>query len=55
MSLRGGRGDLRDWIGDHLDPLEAHDPAQLGRVTSDFQTTLHPSYLDCCMRRVARF
>ena len=37
MSLRGGRGDLRDWIGEHLDPLEAHDPAQGGRpMTSDF-------------------
>ena len=41
MSLRGGRGDLRDWIGDHLDPLEAHDPArpnsgQTGAISSDF-------------------
>jgi 8-oxo-dGTP pyrophosphatase MutT (NUDIX family) len=27
VSLRGGRGDLRDWIGHHLDPLEARDPA----------------------------
>ena len=35
MSLRGGRGDLRDWIGDHLDPLEAHGPAD-GVVRSDF-------------------
>ncbi|THD68167.1 CoA pyrophosphatase [Phenylobacterium sp.] len=35
MSLRGGRGDLRDWIGDHLDPLEAHAPAG-GAVASDF-------------------
>jgi 8-oxo-dGTP pyrophosphatase MutT (NUDIX family) len=35
MSLRGGRGDLRDWIGDHLDPLEAHEPAN-GVVRSDF-------------------
>jgi 8-oxo-dGTP pyrophosphatase MutT (NUDIX family) len=30
MSLRGGRGDLRDWIGQHLDPLEPHDPARRG-------------------------
>jgi 8-oxo-dGTP pyrophosphatase MutT (NUDIX family) len=37
MSLTGGRGELRDWIGQHLDPLEPHDPAQtVGRVTSDF-------------------
>lgn len=37
MSLKGGRGDLRDWIGQHLDPLEAHDPAGLsGEVRSDF-------------------
>ena len=36
MSLQDGRGDLRDWIGDHLDPLEAHDPAQTRHVTSDF-------------------
>lgn len=36
MSLRGGRGDLRDWIGQHLDPLEAHDPSTHGRVASDF-------------------
>ena len=36
MTLRGGRGDLRDWIGQHLDPLEAHDPAQSDRITSDF-------------------
>ncbi len=36
MSLRGGRGDLRDWIGLHLDPLEAHDPAAAVAVHSDF-------------------
>ena len=37
MSLRGRRGDLRDWIGQHLDPLEAHDPASVtGPVGSDF-------------------
>jgi 8-oxo-dGTP pyrophosphatase MutT (NUDIX family) len=40
VSLRGGRGDLRDWIGEHLDPLEAHDPAHAdargGPITSDF-------------------
>jgi 8-oxo-dGTP pyrophosphatase MutT (NUDIX family) len=41
VSLRGGRGDLRDWIGEHLDPLEAHDPthphlADGARITSDF-------------------
>lgn len=36
MSLRGGRGDLRDWIGRHLDPLEAHDPASTHAVRSDF-------------------
>ena len=36
MSLRGGRGDLRDWIGEHLDPLEAHDPGRIGEVRSDF-------------------
>ena len=39
MSLRGGRGELRDWIGEHLDPLEAHDPAHPhhgGRIASDF-------------------
>ena len=36
MSLRGGRGDLRDWIGEHLDPLEAHDPKLIGEVRSDF-------------------
>ncbi|HEX3365982.1 CoA pyrophosphatase [Phenylobacterium sp.] len=35
MSLRGGRGDLRDWIGDHLDPLEVHEPAG-GPIASDF-------------------
>jgi len=34
--LRGGRGDLRDWIGEHLDPLEAHDPAQHRAMASDF-------------------
>ncbi|HZZ66675.1 MAG TPA: CoA pyrophosphatase [Phenylobacterium sp.] len=36
MNLRGGRGDLRDWIGQHLDPLEAHDPHANGQITSDF-------------------
>ena len=36
MSLRGHRGDLRDWIGEHLDPLEARDPARVGAVASDF-------------------
>ena len=36
MSLRGGRGDLRDWIGEHLDPLEAHDPANGAAMSSDF-------------------
>ena len=36
MSLRGGRGDLRGWIGEHLDPLEAHDPARVEAVASDF-------------------
>ena len=36
MSLRGGRGDLRDWIGQHLDPLEAHDPATRVAPHSDF-------------------
>lgn len=36
MSLRGLRGDLRDWIGEHLDPLEAHEPAQVGVVASDY-------------------
>jgi 8-oxo-dGTP pyrophosphatase MutT (NUDIX family) len=36
MSLRGGRGDLRDWIGQHLDPLEPHDPARRGPETSDY-------------------
>jgi 8-oxo-dGTP pyrophosphatase MutT (NUDIX family) len=36
VSLRGGRGDLRDWIGQHLDPLEAHDPAGVHAVRSDF-------------------
>jgi len=37
MSLRGHRGDLRDWIGQHLDPLEGHDPARAsGPVGSDF-------------------
>jgi 8-oxo-dGTP pyrophosphatase MutT (NUDIX family) len=36
VSLKGGRGDLRDWIGDHLDPLEAHDPHAAGAITSDF-------------------
>jgi len=42
VNLGGGRGDLedwgdlRDWIGRHLDPLEAHDGASLGKTTSDF-------------------
>jgi 8-oxo-dGTP pyrophosphatase MutT (NUDIX family) len=37
MSLRGHRGELRDWIGEHLDPLEAHDPATVrGPIRSDF-------------------
>jgi 8-oxo-dGTP pyrophosphatase MutT (NUDIX family) len=36
VNLRGGRGDLRDWIGQHLDPLEAHDPAGTHAVRSDF-------------------
>jgi 8-oxo-dGTP pyrophosphatase MutT (NUDIX family) len=36
VSLRGGRGDLRDWIGGHLDPLEAHDPAAVVPAHSDF-------------------
>jgi 8-oxo-dGTP pyrophosphatase MutT (NUDIX family) len=36
VSLRGGRGDLRDWIGEHLDPLEAHDPATGVAIASDF-------------------
>lgn len=39
MSLRGGRGELRDWIGQHLDPLEAHDPhwpVHAGPVASDY-------------------
>jgi len=37
MSLRGRRGDLRDWIGQHLDPLEPHDPATVaGPVSSDY-------------------
>jgi 8-oxo-dGTP pyrophosphatase MutT (NUDIX family) len=34
--LRGGRGDLRDWIGRHLDPLEAHDPTAADAVHSDY-------------------
>jgi 8-oxo-dGTP pyrophosphatase MutT (NUDIX family) len=36
VSLRGGRGDLRDWIGQHLDPLEGHDPAVASPIGSDF-------------------
>ncbi len=36
MSLKGLRGDLRDWIGEHLDPLEAHDPAHTGVIASDY-------------------
>jgi 8-oxo-dGTP pyrophosphatase MutT (NUDIX family) len=36
VSLRGGRGDLRDWIGQHLDPLEAQDLATGVAVHSDF-------------------
>ena len=36
MSLKGRRGDLRDWIGEHLDPLEAHDPAHGVAIASDF-------------------
>jgi 8-oxo-dGTP pyrophosphatase MutT (NUDIX family) len=34
--LRGRRGDLRDWIGQHLDSLEAHDPHANGQIASDF-------------------
>jgi 8-oxo-dGTP pyrophosphatase MutT (NUDIX family) len=36
VSLRGRRGDLRDWIGQHLDPIDSHDPALPGEVRSDF-------------------
>jgi 8-oxo-dGTP pyrophosphatase MutT (NUDIX family) len=37
VNLRGHRGDLRDWIAQHLDPLEAHDPAMVtAPVRSDF-------------------
>jgi 8-oxo-dGTP pyrophosphatase MutT (NUDIX family) len=36
VSLRGRRGDLRDWIGQHLDPLEAQDPHETGQIASDF-------------------
>jgi 8-oxo-dGTP pyrophosphatase MutT (NUDIX family) len=36
VNLRGERGDLRDWIGQHLDPLEAHDPHASGPISSDF-------------------
>lgn len=36
MSLRGRRGDLKDWIGQHLDPIDGHEPAQPGEVRSDF-------------------
>ena len=36
MTLRGGRGDLRNWIGEHLDPLEAHDPAHARPAASDY-------------------
>ena len=37
MSLKGRRGDLRGWIGQHLDPLEGHDPAMaVAEARSDF-------------------
>jgi 8-oxo-dGTP pyrophosphatase MutT (NUDIX family) len=36
VSLKGGRGDLRDWIAQRLDPLEANDPAGVREVRSDF-------------------
>jgi 8-oxo-dGTP pyrophosphatase MutT (NUDIX family) len=36
VSLRGRRGDLRDWIGQHLDPVDGHEPAQGAEVRSDF-------------------
>ncbi len=34
--LHGGRGDLRDWIGDHLDPLETYEASEAGPTRSDF-------------------
>ncbi|MGZ3404077.1 MAG: CoA pyrophosphatase [Phenylobacterium sp.] len=34
--LKGGRGDLRDWIGDHLDPLETYEQSEAGPQRSDF-------------------
>ena len=34
--MTDGRGDLQDWIGEHLDPLEAHDPAHGVAISSDF-------------------
>ena len=34
--LKGGRGDLRDWIGDHLDPLETYAQSEAGPIVSDF-------------------
>ena len=34
--LKGGRGDLRDWIGDHLDPLETYAESEAGPIRSDF-------------------
>jgi 8-oxo-dGTP pyrophosphatase MutT (NUDIX family) len=52
VSLRGGRGDLRDWIGQHLDPLEAHDPATGGPgtggpIASDFDLSkAYPNEVD---------
>ncbi len=36
MNFRGRGGDLRNWIGEYLDPLEAREPAHVGKIASDF-------------------
>ncbi|MFI4965791.1 MAG: NUDIX hydrolase [Caulobacterales bacterium] len=36
MSFEARRGDLRDWIGRHLDPLEVGEPANARPAASDF-------------------
>jgi 8-oxo-dGTP pyrophosphatase MutT (NUDIX family) len=47
VSLRGGRGDLRDWIGDHLDPLETYEQSAAGPIRSDFDLSkAYPDEVD---------
>jgi 8-oxo-dGTP pyrophosphatase MutT (NUDIX family) len=47
VSLKGGRGDLHEWIGQHLDPLETYEAAAAGPIRSDFDLSrAYPGEVD---------